>query len=139
VIPLPGWVTGSLFIGIASGVAGMALGAFITHKLDQIPYSRLEASKATIQSAYDGYRRGVAENTARANAKALADQQRLQDQIDAMQGMLAAAQEAERLKSAELRRILANAKPGDIRALGPSAMAYFDRLRLQGGTTPVTP
>lgn len=126
------------------GAAGIAIaaslaGGFVVHKWDAASYAKLELSKATLRSEYSDYKARVAEDTDKATAAAAAKQMALQASNDALQAQLAATQRTANAQSEELKKILASAKPGDIRPLGPSALAYFERLRQQAGTGRTAP
>ena len=129
-LPLPPWLSPTFIGAILIGLVAAAGGAWTAHKIDSISYSKLEASKAVLQSQYDGYRATVATATAKANADALAQQTALQHANDALQNQLQATQRTANARSQQLQALLASAtKPGDTRPIGDIAGAYYERLR----------
>ena len=139
-LPLPPWLSPTFIGAILIGLVAAAGGAWTAHKIDSISYSKLEASKAVLQSQYDGYRATVATATAKANADALAQQTKLQHANDALQTQLQATQRTANARSQQLQALLAAARPQDIRPLGPTALSYYDSLRKpQASPNPVSP
>jgi Skp family chaperone for outer membrane proteins len=128
---LPPWLNPWLIGTISLCLLSAALSGWAVHKLGQVPYSRLEADRAKLDADYSAYRAAVAENSAKASADAFAEQKRLQAAVAALESNLAETKRKDDAKSAALQKLLAGAKPGDMRPVGPVAGAYYDRLRGQ--------
>lgn len=126
---LPPWLNPSLVGAALIGVGAAVAGGAVVHKLDQIPYSRLEASKAALQTEYSDYKARMAANSAQATSATLKEQNSLQALLNAAQAELAAQQRIDDAKSAQLKAILAASKPGDERPLGPTVLRFLDGLR----------
>ncbi len=130
-LALPPWLSPTFLgaVGIAL-VAGTG-GAYIDHKFEVAAVTNAKLETAGVQSAYDAYKGTVAANAAKATADALAQQTALQASNNALQAQLQDQQRISDAKSQSLRALLASAKPGDVRPIGPTASSYYDRLRQQ--------
>ena len=126
---LPPWLNPTVLGAVAIGIAGATAGAYIDHRLMSGRVDRAHLETATIQSSLDGYRASVAAASAKATATALAERISLQGQLDALQAKLDDQQRKANAKSAELLKLLSDAKTADARPLGPTALEYFSRLR----------
>jgi hypothetical protein len=124
-------------IGIAL-VASLA-GGWAAHKWDGIALSKSQAQTAQIDGAYSQYKAQVAADTAKADALALSQRTALETANNALQAQLADSQRIADAKTKSLQALLASAKPGDTRAIGPIAASYYARLLpapQAGRTTP---
>jgi hypothetical protein len=126
---LPPWANPTVLALVGTGLVAGTGGAYIAHRWDAgtLAESRLETEK--VRADYVAYQASTAANAARATAHALEVQIRLQDANNALQSQLQESQRLADARSKELSAILNSAKPGDTRALGPSVLAYIDRLR----------
>lgn len=117
-------------IAIAGGVLASAVtGAYIAHRWDAGAISEAHLETAQVQADYRAYEASTAANAAKATTDAENERERLQSHSDDLQRQLIATEDARDAKSAQLRQILASAKPGDIRALGPSVLEYINGVR----------
>lgn len=133
---LPPWANPMVLAVVGTGLVAGAGGAYIAHRWDAgtIAESRLETEKA--RADYRAYAASTAANAAKATAHALDQQIRLQEANDALQSQLQESQRLADARSKALNAILASAKPGETRALGPSVLNYLERLRAgQTGNT----
>ncbi len=116
------WLSPTILGAIGIAILATAAGWFLAHRLDSIPYNALLASKASLQAEYSDYKQAVAAAADKATADALAKQSQLQAKNDALQAQLAQTQRTANAQSQKLKDLLASARPGDSRALGPSDM-----------------
>lgn len=128
-LALPPWLSPTLIGAIGIAVVSGGSGAYVAHRWDAgtIAESRLETEKA--RSDYRAYAASTAANAAKATTDAENERKLLQSHSDDLQRQLIATEAARDAKSAQLRQILASAKPGDIRALGPSVLEYLSGVR----------
>lgn len=84
---------------------------------------------ADLNAEYSAYKAAVAADAARSSAEALEGKKAASDALRAAQEKAAAAQATADAKSAELRRILNSAAPGEVRPIGPNVQRYLDGLR----------
>ncbi len=119
----------TLIGGAMLAAASFGGGYWTATKFDSIPYNKLVASNASLQVEYSDYKRDVAVKSAKASSDALAEQNLLRGQNNALQAQLQDDQRKADEKSKHLLALLAAAKPGDIRPLGPVAYAYYSGLR----------
>jgi uncharacterized protein YbjQ (UPF0145 family) len=124
---------GSLWLYLGAGIAAAAAGGWggweAKGLIDAPSLSRSQAETQKVTAEYAGYRATVAIAAANATAHSMAEQKRLQGEIGALEDKLAESQRKENAKSEALKAILAGAKAADMRPVGPSAGAYYDRLR----------
>lgn len=124
---------GSLWLYLGAGIAAAATGGWggweAKGLIDAPALSRSQAETQKVTAEYAGYRATVATAAAQATAHSMSEQKRLQAQNDALQEQLAESQRKENAKSEALKAILAGAKAADMRPVGPSASAYYERLR----------
>ena len=118
------------------GAIGIALiasltGAFVAHKFDGIALSKAQAETAAVNASYEGYKARVAADAAKANSDALDQKTALEARANDLQNQLIETQKAADARSRSLQALLAAAKPGEIRALGPVASRYYLGLRSQ--------
>lgn len=129
-IPFPVWLSSKAALyGLCSlGVAAISIWA-----AGKIYYSpRLDAAVvrySDLNAEYSAYREAVAADAARANADALKSKKAASDALRAAQEKAAEAQVLSDKKSAELRRILNSAAPGEANPISPSVQRYLDGLR----------
>lgn len=127
-LTLPPWLNPSVLALVGTGLIASAGGAYVAHRWDAgtIAESRLETAKA--RADYRAYEALTASNAATATELALSQQTALQGTIDGLQAKLQESQRIADAKSKALQALLASAKPGDLRALGPVASEYVSRL-----------
>lgn len=128
-LALPPWLSPTLIGAVAITIAAGCGGAWIDHKFMMGDVNAAKLETARVQSSYDGYKATVAASAAKATADSLQQTNSLNALIDALQGKLAEQQRVANAKSEELRKLLASAKPGDTRPIGPVASSYYERLR----------
>lgn len=128
-LALPTGIVPILIGGAALLAVGVVGGGIGVHKIDGISLSKSQAQTAQARADLSAYGASVAADTAKANQLALSQQIALQDRLNALQSQLAQTQKAENEKSSQLQALLQASKPGDSRLLGPTSLAYFDRLR----------
>lgn len=126
---LPPWANPTIIGAIGIAVVAGGVTGFVTHKLDQVPYSRLEASKASLLAEYTAYKGQMAANSAKANADSLKEANRLHGLLNVSQTELLKSQKEANAKSKALSKILASAKPGDAVPIGALARSYYSSLR----------
>ena len=123
------WFFGSGWKILAVGALAVG-GYFYVHNSGFSAGVKSEAVKTQqVTAEYAGYRATVASAAAAATAHAMAEQKRLQDKNNELQGQLAESQRKEDAKSKALQALLSSAKAADMRLVGPSAGAYYERLR----------
>lgn len=117
-------------IAIAGGVIASGLiGAFIDHKFMTGAVASAHLETANVTADYKAYEASTAANAARATSLALDQQTALQGHVNALQAQLQETQRLADVKSKTLQALLASAKPGDSRPIGPVAGSYYERLR----------
>ncbi len=126
---LPPWLNPQLIGTISLCLLSAAISGWAVHKLGQAPLLRAQNETLAVQARYDGYRHGVLANVAAANAKAAAEQAAHARRESELQAQLQTAQRDRDAKSRQYLAALKNAKPGDVRPVGPAASAYYDGLR----------
>ena len=124
-------ILGALGIALIASLAG----GFAAHKIDGIALSKAQAQTAQIDAAYSKFKASVADSVAMADAKAMKDKQAQDARINALQDQLLTQQKAADARSKSLQALLAAAKPGDVRSLGPVALRYLDQLRGSGANS----
>jgi hypothetical protein len=133
---LPGGILPTLIGGAVLLAVGATGGAYVTHKLDGTALAKSQTQTAQAKADLAAYGARVAAASAKASADAQARQDALQASLNTLQAQLAKTQKEADAKSAKLSALLANAKPGDIRPIGPAAASYYDSLR--NGSAPDT-
>lgn len=128
-LTLPAFGTPMIIGAVALTLAAGAGGAWIDHRLMAANVANAKLETAGVQASYASYKAAVAANAAKATAIALQQTNSLNQLINSLQGQLAEQQKADDARSKELLRRLNNAKPGDVRALGPNVLDYVARLR----------
>jgi hypothetical protein len=123
------WLSPTIMAIIGVVLVSGTLSGVVTHKFDAAAYMRLESDKAKLETEYSNYRAHIDRDTAIANAKAIKEREDSKAKLDALQDQLDENKRKDDAKSAALQKLLASAKPGDIRALGPSASEYYRRLQ----------
>lgn len=126
---LPPWLSPTFLGAVAIAIVAGGAGAYIDHKIMMGVVNSVRLETTAVQSRYDGYKAEVAAAAARETARTQAESLALQRRADELQAQLLESQRITDEKSKALRALLASAKPGDMRALGPVAGAYYDRLR----------
>lgn len=124
---------GSIWLYAGAAIASAAVGAgggwCARGVIDAPALSRSQAETQTVKAEYAGYRATVATAAATSTAHAMAERTQLQGRIDDLQAKLSEQQRIANAKSEALKAILAGAKAADMRPVGPSAGAYYERLR----------
>ena len=123
------WLSPTLLGALGIALIASLSGGYIAHRLDAGPLATAKAETATLQAKYSAYEASVAANAAKANADALAQQTALQSRANDLQNQLIQTQKAADARSKTLQALLAAAKPGDVREIGPVAGAYYSQLR----------
>lgn len=138
-LALPAWASPTLIGAIGIAVVAGGSGAWVDHKFMAGNVAKAQLETAEARADYKAYAASTAANAAKATAHSLEQQIRLQEANDALQAQLQESQRLADARSKALSAILASAKPGDTRALGPSVLAYVDSLRAgntNGGGSP---
>lgn len=127
-LTLPAFGTPMIIGAVALTLAAGSAGAWIDHRLMAANVAEAKLETASVQASYEAYKSVVSANAAKATAIALQQTNSLNQLINSLQGQLAEQQRVANAKSEELRKLLASAKPGDVRPIGPVAAEYYRRL-----------
>jgi uncharacterized protein YlxW (UPF0749 family) len=128
-LAIPPWLSPTLIGAIGIAVVAGGSGAYIDHKFMAGAVATAKLETAQTEATYKAYAASTVANAAKATSDAEAERKRLQSHSDDLQRQLIETEKANDDKSAKLRQILASAKPGDIRALGPNVLEYLSGVR----------
>lgn len=123
------FLTPTILAALGITIVASLTGAWGMHKFDGIALARSKVETAAVTASYEAYKGRVLADAAKANLDAMNQKTALEARANDLQNQLIETQKAADAKSRSLMALLAAAKPGDIRPLGPIAASYYGSLR----------
>lgn len=117
-----------LMIGIAAAAIAAFLAVKVTHSFDSVPLNKETSLYNAEVAGRQKDNADAATALAKANADALNQRQLDDAALSAANAKAAADKAAADARSKKLEDILNNAKPGDIRAIGPAVQSWLNEL-----------